>query len=134
VTEDEGGPTDARGGRTVAEWTTFVVSSAVLALVVVLIVVQAMAATDPAAPSARIGSVVPLGDRSGVHVTVRNDGDETAANVQVSAELVVDGETETGDLSVDFLAGGDEQELVFVFDGQPGDGELTVEVTGFEDP
>lgn len=122
------------GGRTPAEWTTLVVSLLVLAVVVVLIVVEMVSVTEPAAPVADIGRVERLGDRWGVHVVVTNEGDETAANVQVSAELTTDEATETGDLSVDFLAGGEEQELVFVFDTDPGDAETSVVVSGFEVP
>ena len=40
-----------------------------------------------------------------VDVVVTNEGDETAANVQVSAELTIDGEATTADQTIDFLAG-----------------------------
>lgn len=121
-------------GRTPAEWTTLIVSSIVLAVVVGLIVAQLMSTTEPAAPRAEVGRIERIADRYRVMVTVLNDGDETAANVQVSAELVSDGATETGDLSIDFLAGGEEEELVFLFDDDPSVGELTVAVTSYADP
>jgi len=125
----------AEGGRTVAEWTTLAVSSLVLLGVVAAIVIEMATADAPAAPVARVARVVTIGDRHGVRVTVTNEGDETAANVQVTAELTVGGEApESGDLSIDFLAGGEVQELVFVFDRDPDGGELSVAVTGFEDP
>ena len=65
---------------------------------------------------------------------VTNDGDATAADVQVTAELVVDGTTTTADQVIDFLPGGAEEELVFVFDDDPDAGELTVVVSGFSVP
>jgi len=119
-----------RGGRTPAEWTTLGVASVILAVVVALIVGQVLSATDPAAPRAEVGRIEEVGNRFRVHTTVVNDGDETAANVQVTATLA----DETGDLSVDFLAGGEEQELVFLFDEDPAAGDLTVVVTGYEEP
>lgn len=119
-----------RGGRTAAEWTTLAVSSAVLAVVVALIVGQLLSASDPAAPRAAIGRIEAIGNRYRVHVMVKNDGDETAANVQITAALGDD----DGDLSIDFLAGGEEHELVFLFDDDPRAGDLTVAVSGYEDP
>jgi uncharacterized protein (TIGR02588 family) len=122
--------------RTAAEWTALVVSSLVLAAVIGLILVQMRGSTDPAAPVAVVADDVrQVGDRHHVDVTVTNEGDETAANVQVSAELTVDGEVvTTADQTIDFLAGAEEDDLVFVFDDDPADGELTVAVTGFERP
>ena len=35
---------------------------------------------------------------------------------------------------IDFLAGGEEEELVFIFEDDPADGELTVAVSGFGVP
>ena len=118
-----------------AEWTTLLVSSFVVGAIVVLIAVQMVSAADAAQPVARVVGVSRAGDRFWVRVVVDNEGDETAANVQVSASLsVVGAEAEEGGLSIDFLAGDESQELVFVFDTDPEQGELDVGVTGFEDP
>ena len=58
-----------------------------------------------------------VGGQRYVSAEVRNDGDETAEAVQVVAELSVDGEVVAdGEQSVDFLSGGETQEIVFVFD------------------
>jgi uncharacterized protein (TIGR02588 family) len=46
----------------------------------------------------------------------------------------VDGEETAADQTIDFLAGGAEQDLVFVFEDDPADGELTIEVTSFAAP
>jgi uncharacterized protein (TIGR02588 family) len=65
---------------------------------------------------------------------VRNEGDRTAANVQVSAELTVGDRSFTGDQVVDFLSGGDDAGLTFVFSEDPAAGELDVAVAGYAEP
>jgi uncharacterized protein (TIGR02588 family) len=126
---------DDRSGRTTAEWVTFGVSCAVLLIVVALVVVQLVGEHDPAAPEAhRVGPVRVVGGQHFVDVAVTNQGDASAANVQVNASLVVDGVTTEGDQIIDFLAGGETEDLVFVFDDDPVDGELTVAVTGYGVP
>lgn len=125
-----------RDPRTVAEWTALACSALLLAAVVGLIVVQMRGTRDPAAPTAVVvGEVREVGDLHHVDVTVTNEGDETAANLQVSAELTVDGEVvTTADQTVDFLSGDEEEDLVFVFEDDPHDGDLTVAVTSFSRP
>ena len=123
------------GERTTAEWVTFAVSCAVLLLIVALIAVQLVGGQDDAAPEAhRVGPVRVVGGQHFVEVEVTNGGDVTAANVQVNASLVIDGEATEGDQSIDFLAGHETEDLVFVFDEAPSDGELTVAVSGYGVP
>lgn len=70
-----------------------------------------------------------------VSAEVRNDGDETAEAVQVVAELSVDGEVVAdGEQSVDFLSGGETQEIVFVFDTVAPDAEILVRVASYTVP
>lgn len=111
-----------------------VASAAVVVSVVALIVAQIPGHDRPAAPVARVERVREVGDAFHVDVTVRNDGDETAANVQVSAELTVDGEASTGDQTLDFLSGGEHRDVSFVFDQDPELGRLRVVVTGYAEP
>jgi uncharacterized protein (TIGR02588 family) len=119
----------------VAEWTTFTVATLVLLALVVLIVLEAARTDTPASPVAtRTGAVTRVGDRFHVPVRVRNEGDETAEAVQVVATLEIDGETSEADQTVDFLAGHDQQDLVFVFDDDPAGGRLQVAVSGFRVP
>jgi len=126
------GPQD---GRSVAEWVTFVGSCCILAFVFGLILVQMRDPLDPPAPVAEVSgeTLVVDGDHH-VRVTVDNVGDKTAANVQVTAELEIDGATAGGDQTIDFLAGGEEVELVFIFEDDPEDGVLTVAVAGYSVP
>jgi uncharacterized protein (TIGR02588 family) len=70
-----------------------------------------------------------------VSATVRNDGDETAEAVQVVAELSVDGEVVAdGEQVVDFLSGGETQEVVFVFDTTAPDAEILLRVASYSVP
>lgn len=121
--------------RTGPEWVTFGVAAVILLLVVGALVGLAFRSTDPAAPTAKQpGQVREVDGRYFVPVEIVNTGDEAAAEVQVSAELVVDGVTTTGDQVIDFLGGGEVQSLTFAFADDPGAGELTVSVTGFANP
>ncbi|WP_353951664.1 CARDB domain-containing protein [Knoellia sp. S7-12] len=121
-------------GRTSAEWTTFVGSCLILAVVVALVLSQLVGTHAPAAPRASIGSVTTVGEQHHVDVEVSNAGDETAANVQVSMEFVVDGKASEADQVIDFLAGGEKAQLVFILDDPVTEGELTVDITGFTVP
>ncbi|HUR78943.1 MAG TPA: CARDB domain-containing protein [Acidimicrobiales bacterium] len=123
-----------RAGRTTAEWTTFAVSVAVLLVVMAAIVSEALRHHEDAQPVAVIGKTQRVGEQYQVEVTVENRGDKAASAVQVVASLEIDGDTADADQVVDFLAGGDAEELIFVFADDPDDGELTVEVAGFTVP
>ena len=117
-----------------AEWFTFGASCAVLAVVLALIVLQFPDSTAPAAPVAVTEGVRSADGQSYVDVLVTNEGDETAASVQVSASLEIDGETTEGDQTIDFLAANEDVRLTFVFDDDPELGVLTIVVTGFTNP
>jgi uncharacterized protein (TIGR02588 family) len=124
----------SRPPRSPAEWASFAGSSAVIGIVVALIGLQVPGSDRPAAPIARVEQVRHVGDAFHVDVTVHNDGDDTAANVEVAAELTVADSTSTGEQTIDFLSGGEDHRLVFVFGQSPELGELRVDVTGFAEP
>ncbi|HUP87463.1 MAG TPA: hypothetical protein VM143_17560 [Acidimicrobiales bacterium] len=110
-----------------------------IALVVVLAVVGAVLAQvpgskEPAAPRVVVGRSQERDGRFFVPVAVKNEGDQTAENVQVNATLTIDGEEHTADQVVMFLAGGETEDLQFVFEDDPAEGELVVEVAGFALP
>ena len=123
-----------RPARTSAEWTTFVVAVVILLAVIAAIVAEALRHHDPAQPVATHERTERVGGDFHVIVLLENRGDKPAEAVQVAASLEVDGETTEADQVVDFLAGDDEEELVFVFGDDPDEGKLTVEVTGFTVP
>jgi len=123
------------GGRSAAEWVSFAVACLVLALVVGLIALELRGTAAPAAPTVELaGSPIEEADGFHVSVEIRNEGDEAASDVQVIATLTIDGEPTDGDLTVDFLAGGASEELVFVFPDDPADGELELRVAGYSTP
>lgn len=124
-----------RPPRSGAEWTTFAVALAILLVIVGAIGVEASRPSTPPDPVAKIdGARRDLGGRFHVDVVVENRGDETAEAVQVVASLEIDGEPLETDETVDFLAGGDQAELTFVFEQDPDEGELSVRVAGFQTP
>ena len=121
--------------RTTAEWVTFAISCAVLLVVVGLVVLDMAGSNDPPAPTAtQAGPVRTAGNHFFVPVEVVNDGDATAANVQVTAELVIGGQSYSGDQTIDFLGGGQRAELAFSFDTDPAQGELGIRVSSYAVP
>lgn len=90
---------------------------------------------DDARFTLTVADVRAEGDEHHVRVRVRNDGRRTAENVQVVAELRLPGrEPSEGEQQVQFLAGGAQDELVFVFPDPPADGELTLRVASYTLP
>ncbi len=70
-----------------------------------------------------------------VPFTVTNAGGETAAAVQIIAELRVNGAlVEWGDQQIDFLSSQEEVEGSFLFLRDPSAGELTVRVASYQSP
>lgn len=123
-----------RRSRNAAEWTTLGISLAVLVGVFALVAIQLRNPDAAPVPTARVKQVRAVGDRFHVDVEVTNEGDRTAANVQVNAEIQgIDGAI-SGDQTIDFLPGGGEQQLTFIFDDDPTTHELEVRVTGFTNP
>jgi len=120
--------------RTPAEWVTFTIAALVVLAVVVLIATEIPQSGRPPEPVAEPGPVEERGDLYVVPVVVDNLGEQTAENVQVRVTLTIGDEEHEGDQAVDFLSGGEQEELEFVFDDDPSAGELEVRVTGYTLP
>jgi uncharacterized protein (TIGR02588 family) len=116
------------------ERVTFAVALAVLLAIVALIVSQIPGSKEPASPQVEVGEVAERDGHFEVPVSVGNVGEETAENVQINATLTIGDTEHTSDQSVDFLAGGETEEVVFLFSDDPSEGELEVEVGGFAVP
>jgi len=113
---------------------SFVASTAVLLAVVTLVALQMRGTDLPAAPVVVVGRPIHVDETFHVPVTLRNSGDDTAANVGVEARMTLSDETRSAEQTVDFLAGGEEVELTFVFNTDPSRGDLAARVTGFAEP
>lgn len=121
--------------RSRAEWTTFAIALAILAAVVTLIAVQVVSSDGPPSPTAEVvGTPRESDGRFFVSVAVTNRGDKTAQNVQVVAELRIADVDSTSDQSIDFLAGHQVVNLVFIFDQNPAEGDISISVAGFTVP
>ena len=120
--------------RSTAERVTFAVAALILGVVVALIIAEIPGSKEPASPQVQVGSPVERDGHFEVPVSVENIGEETAENVQINATLTLDDGEQTADQSVDFLAGGETEEVVFLFDDDPADGELEVTVGGYSVP
>ncbi|MEO7397511.1 MAG: TIGR02588 family protein [Ilumatobacteraceae bacterium] len=121
--------------RALAEWITFGVACVIVLAVAGLMLAQAFESAAPASPvAAQSGAIRHDGGQFYVPVDVTNHGDTTAAGVQVTAELTIDGVVTTGDHTIDFLAGDEIEHLKFVFADDPATGSLSIRVTGFSDP
>jgi uncharacterized protein (TIGR02588 family) len=106
--------------------------AATLLLVVVGLIVADLPNSDvPPEPVAVVSDIVERGGRFVVAVDVENKGVQTAEQVQVVARLTTEGSEAEGDQMVDFLAGGEVEQLEFVFDDDPEGGELEVRVSGY---
>ena len=124
-----------RATRSGPEWIILGASASILAVVVGVLVVLAFRTAAPASPAADTpGPARQVGEQFLVPINIVNHGDLAAAEVQVVAELTIDGATSSGDQVVDFLGGGESQELTFVFADDPADGELVISVTGYAEP
>ena len=123
----------SRPRRSTAEWVTFAIACVVLGLVIGAIASLRIGG-KPSPPAFSVSSIPAReqGGRFHVRATVENRGDETAENVQVVAELQSsDGAPVEAEQVIDFLSGGDEEEVEFVFADDPAAGDLKIEVRSF---
>ena len=120
--------------RSAAEWVTFGIAVVVVVVIVGLVAVEIPGSKAPPSPAVRVGAIEDRGGQFVVPVSVTNDGERSASEVQVIASLEVDGVEAESDQVVDFLSGGEVEELEFVFDEDPEDGELDVRIGGYQLP
>ena len=136
ATPDE--ETTAQSGRTVAEWTTLGISLAILA--VVFASIAWLWVRDTGAPASV--EVTPLteairneGDVWYLPLEIENSGDATAEDVVVEVALDTgQGEPETAEITVTFLASGETARGTAVFTSDPASGDLTIRPVSFKEP
>jgi uncharacterized protein (TIGR02588 family) len=124
--DDQGSPPR----RTRAEWTGLIISVGIVLALVGLVGYQAVAGADrPAALEVRprLEAVWREAGWSYLPVEVANFGALTAEDILVRLSLASDdGEQESAEFTIRFLAGGAREEGVVVFRGDPARGRLTV--------
>lgn len=124
--------------RSTAEWTTLAVSIALI-LGLVGLVTYLYISGDNRPP---IVEAIPLieevrqeGNAYYVPIEVTNRGDQTAEEVQVQAALSnPEGQQETAQFTIPFLAGGETTTGTAVFSEDPSAGELTVGAVSYRRP
>ncbi len=121
-------------GHSLAEWTTLVISSLLIAAVVVAVGYFSLTRgdlpptfqTEAQAAEQRAGS-----DQFYVPVMVTNTGDEAAQEIRVRVELHAGETTESAIFTLELLAAGASEEGVAVFTRDPSAGDVHVTVESF---
>jgi uncharacterized protein (TIGR02588 family) len=131
-------PQDQRSLNTIAEKTTLIIASAILAVVVALVGYLGLDAKNKTPPDLSLSRSGAIWEASGqfyVPFEVQNQGGKTAEAVQVIAELKVNGEViEFGEQQIDFLSSGELEEGAFIFTQDPRQGVLSLRVSSYKLP
>ncbi|MGB6296840.1 MAG: TIGR02588 family protein [Rivularia sp. (in: cyanobacteria)] len=124
--------------RTVAEWLTFSVASFILIGVVGLVSFTWIKQPSQKPPLLVVTNNKPLRKVNGqyyIPFEVVNQGGETAASVQVIAELRIKGKVEeTGEQQIEFLSRKEKETGAFIFSKNPEEGELQLRVASYKSP
>ncbi|BAY86421.1 hypothetical protein NIES267_59280 [Calothrix parasitica NIES-267] len=124
--------------RTIAEWVTFSMASSILVAVVGLVSFTWIKQPAQKPPVLVVNSNKPLRKFNGqyyVPFELVNRGGQTAASVQVKAELRINGKVEeTGEQQIDFLSRREKETGAFVFSQNPEEGELILRVASYKLP
>jgi uncharacterized protein (TIGR02588 family) len=128
-------PKDSR--RSLAEWFTFGLASAIVAIVIGLVIyIWLGKKTDPPVLSIqREEAIRKVNGQFYVPFTLKNQGGKTAESVHVVAKLELsDSIEESGEQEVDFLSSGEKQDGAFIFSQDPHKGKLTIRVVSYKLP
>jgi uncharacterized protein (TIGR02588 family) len=122
--------------RSVAEWITFSIASGIVAGIVGLVLYSWVKVGDrpPILAIEQSGKIRQAEGSFYVPFTLTNKGGETADAVRVIAELRIDGAVEEGEQQIDFLAGGEAEEGVFLFSRNPQNGKFSLRVASYRKP
>lgn len=124
--------------RTIAEWVTFSVASSILIAIVGLVSFTWIKQPAQKPPVLVINNNKPLRKLNGqyyVPFEVVNRGGQTAASVQVKAELRINGKVEeTGEQQIEFLSRKEKETGAFIFSQNPEEGELILRVASYKLP
>lgn len=126
-----------RPPRTTAEWWAFGVSLAlIVAVAAVILASWAIGPDGPPVLRARAtGAPQAQGSSYRVPFEVENTGGEAATNVQVVAQLLIDGELAgDGEQGIMFLSAGERERGAFLFEDDPARGDLSIRVASYARP
>jgi uncharacterized protein (TIGR02588 family) len=128
---------EKESGRSLAEWITFSIASAIVAVVIGLIIyIWLVKKTDPPILSiTREESIRKASGQFYVPFTLKNQGGKTAESVHIIAKLELGNSIEeSGEQEVDFLSSGEKQDGAFIFSQDPRKGKLTIRVVSYKLP
>ncbi|MEM8808570.1 MAG: TIGR02588 family protein [Cyanobacteria bacterium P01_G01_bin.38] len=122
--------------RSLAEWITLTISTAILIGLVGLVLYDwQINQNRPPLFQIEFASAQAIDNHYYVPFVIKNTGGQVARTVQVSAELRLDNAPdETGAQDIDFLSANERKRGSFVFDHDPNQGQLTVRVASFRLP
>ncbi|HMP62330.1 MAG TPA: hypothetical protein PKA17_04430 [Phenylobacterium sp.] len=118
------------------EWGVALAGLVVVAgAVIYLLAYAALGAQGPPLMSLAKVSAAPMGEAYALRFEARNDGGATAANVQLSAELTLDGAVvERAQATLDYLPRNGRREGAFVFTRDPQAYEVRLRIESYAEP
>jgi uncharacterized protein (TIGR02588 family) len=113
--------------RSTAEWLSLVISLLLLSTVVGLIIFLWITPTDEDARfSVQRDQAQEVDGVFYLPVTVHNHGDSTASEVLLEGSLMVDGQEQAPNTTLDFLPGHSDREATLIFSADPAQAEIRV--------
>ncbi|MEH2046094.1 TIGR02588 family protein [Nostoc sp.] len=122
--------------RSIAEWITFSIASFILAIIVSLVGYTWLNEKNqpPILSVTKKQTIREINGQFYVPFEVVNSGGDTAESVQIMAELLINGITETGEQQIDFLSSRESEEGAFIFSHNPRQGQLTLRIGSYKLP
>jgi uncharacterized protein (TIGR02588 family) len=119
-----------------AEWITAITGALIILATMTLLLQEAACGVNgPPVLRAEVLSVSQAGSGFRVEVRVSNDGGDTAADVAVQGELVVDGQVvDRAEATVDYISGRSSAVAGLLFIQDPAAGRLAVRALGYRVP
>ncbi|HEV7279738.1 MAG TPA: hypothetical protein VGN57_05945 [Pirellulaceae bacterium] len=127
---------ESRSDKNWLEWLVFAVGAALVSATVGYLAYDALAVTPrPPKLEVRLGDPVAAPGGFSVPVVVRNRGTKAAETVVVRVEKESDGgESESAELTLDFVPGEASRKGAVVFSGDPASSKLTALPVSFQQP
>lgn len=118
------------------EWLVFAVGALLVSATVGYLAYDALAVTpSPPKLEVRLGEPATTPDGFSVPVVVHNRGTKAAESVLVRVEKTAGGgETETAELTLDFLPGDASRRGAVIFTGDPASSKLSAQPVSFQQP